>query len=75
MVDMYQLYPSSHLINTPDRSEKPTSFASISSSRFLVAYRVGWAQGEGSSQCRFKSNPISEHLKNMQARLHTDGTK
>lgn len=28
----------------------------------LVAWRVGWAQGEGPCQCRFRSNPIKEHL-------------
>ena len=28
----------------------------------LVACRAGWAQGDGSCQCRFRSNPISEHL-------------
>ena len=38
------------------------SFLSYSMRRFLVAYNVGWAQGEGSSQWRFKSNPINEHL-------------
>ena len=43
-----------------------TSFASISMSMFFVAYKVGWAHGDGSNQCRFRSNPISEHLKQGQ---------
>ena len=39
-----------------------TPLLSISMSRFLVAYSVGCAQGEGSCQCRFRSKPIREHL-------------
>lgn len=40
-----------------------TSLRSSSMRRFLVAYNVGWAQGEGSLQWRFRSKPINEHLK------------
>ena len=29
----------------------------------LTACNVGWAHGEGSCQCRFRSKPIREHLK------------
>lgn len=33
----------------------------------FTPYRVGWAHGEGSSQWRFRSNPIREHLGNPQS--------
>lgn len=40
----------------------PTPLRSSSISMFLVEYKVGCAQGDGSCQCRLRSKPISEHL-------------
>ena len=46
-----------------------TSLRSSSMRRFLVAYRVGCAHGEGSLQWRFRSKPIKEHLP-IEVQLH-----
>ena len=58
---LYVVYTNSRFLSRYCYSN--TSLASISMRRFLVAYRVGCAQGEGSNQCRLRSNPIKEHLK------------
>ena len=33
---------------------------------------VGWAQGDGFAQCRFKSNPIREHLHTQKNNTHKE---
>ena len=59
-----------NMTNTETRDMMLTSLASISINRFFVAYRVGWAQGDGSCQCRFRSKPINEHLHHIQSCPH-----
>lgn len=47
-----------------------TGLLYISMMSCFTPCRVGWAQGDGFAQCRFKSNPIREHLHTQKTNIH-----
>lgn len=47
-----------------------TGLLYISTMSCFTPCSVGWAQGDGFAQCRFKSNPIREHLHTQKNNTH-----